>query len=116
MLKNDSTNRIYWKLAKVEELIYSADGKVRAAVVKVANNTNRPVYLRRVIQQLIPIEVQVCSRQITERELSRPDTRVNDNQRPRVDPDVLQLLPGRSIAETKTFAELDFYRYFLAFF
>ena len=68
---------------KVEELIYSADGKVRAVVVKVANNTNRPVYLRRVMQQLIPIEVQACSRQITERELSRPETRVNDNQRPR---------------------------------
>ena len=83
MLKNDSTSRIYWKLAKVEELIYSADGKVRAVVVKVANNTNRPVYLRRVIQQLIPIEVQACSRQIAERELSRPETRVNDNQRPR---------------------------------
>ena len=84
MLKNDSTSRIYWKLAKVEELIYSADGKVRAAVVRVANNTNRPVYLRRVVQQLIPIEVQACSRQVTERELSRPETRVNnDNQRPR---------------------------------
>lgn len=84
MLKNDSTSRIYWKLAKVEELIYGADGKARAVVVKVANNTNRPVYLRRVIQHLIPIEVQACSpRQITERELSRPEARVNDNQRPR---------------------------------
>ena len=48
VLKNDSTSRIYWKLAKVGEVIYSADGKARAAVVKVANNTNRPVYLRRV--------------------------------------------------------------------
>ena len=83
VLKNDSTSRIYWKLAKVEELIYGADGKARAAVVKVANNTNRPVYLRRVIQHLIPIEVQACTRQITQRELSRPETRVNDNQRPR---------------------------------
>ena len=38
VLKNDSTSRIYWKLAKVEELIYSADGnlKARAAIVKVA--------------------------------------------------------------------------------
>ena len=27
VLKNDSTSRIYWKLAKVEELIYGADGK-----------------------------------------------------------------------------------------
>ena len=83
VLKNDSTSPIYWKLAKVEELIYSADGKARDAVVKVVNNSNRPVFLRRVIQHLIPIEVQTCSRQITERELSRPETRVNENQRPR---------------------------------
>ena len=83
VLKNESTSRIYWKLAKVEELIYGADRKARAAVVKVANNTNRPVYLRTVIQHLIPIEVQACSRQITEREISRPEARVNDNQQPR---------------------------------
>ena len=92
MLKNDSTSRIYWKLAKVEELIYSADRRARAAVVKVANNTNRPVYLRRVIQHLIPIEVQACS-QITERELSRPETRVY--QRPRR----IAAVVGRPIAE-----------------
>lgn len=79
MLKNDST-RIYWKLAKVKELIYNADGN---AIVKVANNTSRPVYLPRVIQHLIPIEVQACSRQFTERKQSRAEARVNDNQRPR---------------------------------
>ena len=82
MLKNDST-RIYWKLAKVKELIYNADGKARAAIVKVENNTSRPVYLPRVIQHLIPTEVQACSRQFTEREQSRAEARVNDNQRPR---------------------------------
>ena len=58
LLKNDSTNRIHWKIATVEELIPGADGKVRAAIVKVGNSDKRPSYLRRVIQHLIPIEVK----------------------------------------------------------
>ena len=58
LLKNDSTNRIHWKISKVEELIPGADGKVRAAIVKVGNGDKRPTYLRRVIQHLIPIEVK----------------------------------------------------------
>ena len=82
LLKNDSTNRNNWKLAKAEELICGADGKTRAAVVKVASCTNRPVYLRRVVQHLIPIEVK-CLKEIEGREDSRPVTRVNDSQRPR---------------------------------
>ena len=57
LLKKDSTARCKWKLAKVEELIQGADGKVRAAVVKVASSDKRPVYLRRAVQHLIPIEV-----------------------------------------------------------
>ena len=38
LLKNDSTNRIHWKIARVEELILGADGKVQAAIVKVGNS------------------------------------------------------------------------------
>ena len=82
MLKNDSTNRNYWKLPKVEELLYGAHGKTRAAVVKVASCTNRPVYLRRVVQHLILIEAK-CLKEIAGREDSLPGTRVNDNQGPR---------------------------------
>ena len=58
LLKNDSTNRIHWKIARVEELIPGADGKVCAAIVKVGNKDKRPTYLKRVIQHLIPIEVK----------------------------------------------------------
>ena len=47
LLKNDSTSRAFWKLGKVEELIPGKDGNVRAAVVKVANNSGRPSLLRR---------------------------------------------------------------------
>ena len=58
LLKNDSTNRIHWKIARVEELIPGADGKVRAAIVKVGNSDKRPTYFRRAMQHLIPIEVK----------------------------------------------------------
>ena len=58
LLKNDSTTRCYWKLAKVEELSPGNDGRVRAAVVKTTSKDKRPVYLQRVVQHLIPIEVK----------------------------------------------------------
>lgn len=61
LLKNDSTSRAFWKLAKVEELIPGRDRNVRAAVVKVVNNSGRPSHLRRVVQHLVPIEVKVHS-------------------------------------------------------
>ena len=57
ILKNDSTNRAFWQLGKVEELVQGRDGKVRAAVVRVSREKKQPIHLRRVIQQLIPIEV-----------------------------------------------------------
>lgn len=82
MLKNDSTNRNYWKFAIVEELLCGADGKTRAADVKVASSTNRPVYLRRVVQHLIPVEMKRL-KEIAGREDSLHGTRVNDSQRPR---------------------------------
>ena len=58
ILKNDSTSRCFWKLGKVDDLITRRDGKVRAAVVEVPNSSSRPVFLRRVIQHLIPIEMK----------------------------------------------------------
>ena len=61
-------------------LICGADGKTRAAVVKVASSTNRPVYFRRVVQHLIPIEVK-CLKETAGR--GTRGTRVNDSQRPR---------------------------------
>ena len=60
ILKKDFTPRGFWKLAKVEQLIMESDRRVRAAVVKVARSNNkRPVYLRRVIQHLVPLEVGI---------------------------------------------------------
>ena len=55
-----------WKLANVVELLPGSDGKVRAAIVKVANSDTRPLYLRRVVQHLIPIEVKANNDQETQ--------------------------------------------------
>ena len=79
LLRNDFTNRSFLKIASVEELNHSADGKVRAAVVKVSNKANQPVYLWRVIQLLTPTEVKSCPQH--NHELFPSGTRVNDNQR-----------------------------------
>ena len=61
LLKSDSTTRCYWKLAKVEELIPGIDGRVRVAVFKTTSRDKLPVYLRRVVQHLIPIEVKAIN-------------------------------------------------------
>ena len=74
LLKKDSTARCMWKLAKVQELIPGADGKIRSATVKVSSSDKRPICLRRVVQHLIPIEVN-----------EKEEKRVND-QVPVVDP------------------------------
>ena len=62
ILKNENTSRMYWKLARVENL-QSKDRIVRSVEVKVLSNDNkRTVVLRRPIQHLIPLEVQDTSR------------------------------------------------------
>ena len=59
ILKDDTTKRLFWKLAVVHELLPGRDGKVRAAVVKVgaADEGKRATFLKRSIQHLYPIEV-----------------------------------------------------------
>lgn len=60
ILKDDSIQRAFWKLAKVETLLPERDGIVRAAIVTVQRGTNlsqSTQRLRRPLRQLIPIEV-----------------------------------------------------------
>ena len=66
MVKSDSTKTAFWKLARVEELLVSKDGKVCAARVKVANSERNPIWIRRVIQHLIPLEVTSSNEVSTE--------------------------------------------------
>jgi len=56
ILKDDSVKRVFWKLGRIIELLRSSDGKARAALVNVANESGIPKVLRRSIVQLIPIE------------------------------------------------------------
>ena len=63
IIKNDKTNRNFWKLAMVETLLRGDDNMVRAAVVKVVGGKGDQLQrLRRPIQHLIPIEVRANER------------------------------------------------------
>ena len=57
IIKNDKTNRNFWRLGKVVELISGDDGVVRAAKVRVGNENGRSDVLRWTIQHLVPLEV-----------------------------------------------------------
>ena len=62
VLKNDSTSRMFWKLARVKELIESTDGVIRAAKVCVLNSgKGRVTELRRPIQHLVPLELRLST-------------------------------------------------------
>ena len=56
ILKSDLSNRMFWKLSTVEELLPGRDGFVKAAMVKVANSDKRPRLMRRSVKHLYPIE------------------------------------------------------------
>ena len=57
IVKSDSTNRMYWNLATVEQLLPGKDGMVRAAMFKVSKRERNPILLKRSIKHLFPIEV-----------------------------------------------------------
>lgn len=59
ILKNDTSNRMFWKLAKVEELLPAKDGSIRAAIVKVLNADHNPCLLKRSAKHLFPLEVNI---------------------------------------------------------
>ena len=64
---------MFWKLAKVEELLPSSDGVVRSAKVRVNGEGGKPITLRRPIQYLIPLEVKATAREENVRDTSRTD-------------------------------------------
>ena len=57
VLKNDTSKRIFWRLAIVNELLKGDDNKARAAVVKFMDPRGGHRLLRRSIRHLYPIEV-----------------------------------------------------------
>ena len=62
-LGNDNTRRMFWKLAKIEELLPSSDGVVRSARVRANGEGGKPITLRRPIQHLIPLEVRATTKE-----------------------------------------------------
>ena len=58
ILMNDKSNRSFWQLGKIVELLPGSDGIVRAARVKLGNSDGKSTELRRSIEHLIPLEVR----------------------------------------------------------
>ena len=57
LLKDENVRRVFWKLAKIVELLRGKDNIARAALINVAVDNGPPKILKRSIKQLIPIEV-----------------------------------------------------------
>ena len=81
ILRNDNTRRMFWKLAKVEDLLPSSDGVVRSAKVRVNGEGGKPITLRRPIQHLIPLEVRATTKEENVRDRSREEEDVRDISR-----------------------------------
>jgi len=57
ILKDESIKRLFWKLAKVVQLLEGSNGIPRAALINVANEGGPPRILKRSTRHLIFIEV-----------------------------------------------------------
>ena len=55
-IHEDKTNRLIWRIGTVEELLKTKDGKVRAALVRIINNSGQPIVMKRPLQKQFPIE------------------------------------------------------------
>jgi hypothetical protein len=73
IVRNEKSNRNFWKLAKVEELQSGDDGVVRAATIRICReNSSHSQLLHRSIKHLIPIEVrQLPDDQSKEKKISK---------------------------------------------
>ena len=57
LVRDDLTKRLFWKLAKVEELLTGRDEKIRAAVIRSSTSRGPSQLLRRSLKHLFPIEL-----------------------------------------------------------
>ena len=83
ILRNESTPRMFWKLALVKELLPGRDGIVRAAQVKVVNAERNPRIFTRSVKHLVLLELNASSQAEvpveSEQEVYIPPA-VNDNE------------------------------------
>ena len=54
-MHDENRSRAKWRLARVHELIRSTNGKIRAAVIRIAGESTKPTYIRRPVQKLFPL-------------------------------------------------------------
>ena len=95
ILKNYSTSRAFWKLEKVEELLPGNDGGIRAAIVKLPRINGKSLLLKRVVQHLIPIEVQAES---TDKQVQRHSSIPLQGSQPVINSNLPTGLPHRNTA------------------
>ncbi|CAB4043482.1 Hypothetical predicted protein, partial [Paramuricea clavata] len=55
---DENRSRAKWRLARVHELIRSTDGKIRAAIIRIAGDSKKSTYIRRPVQKLFPLELR----------------------------------------------------------
>ena len=61
-MEKESTARAFWKVAEVIVLLKSSDGVVRSARIRVLSSDGKRVTeLRRPIQHLVPLELNITS-------------------------------------------------------
>ncbi|CAB3993297.1 Hypothetical predicted protein [Paramuricea clavata] len=69
---DENRSRGKWRLARVHELIRSADGKIRAAVIRIEGDSKKPTYIRRPVQKLFSLKLRNEHTQKDEKEDGRP--------------------------------------------
>ena len=75
-MRDDNTKRLFWKLARVVEMLTRQDGIARAALINVSCGSGPPKILKRSTRHLIPIEVDAGSNERSE--ISTSETESTD--------------------------------------
>ena len=87
LIKNDTLPRLSWRKGKVEKLIHSEDGLVRAADIRVyQQKKNKTIIIRRPVQHLVQLELSDVSVDIESNEtesLNQEPAIVTTDHRPR---------------------------------
>ena len=61
VMRDDGSQRGFWRLARVEQLIEGSDGQVWGAAIRVSSKGDkRPAVLRRPVTHLYPLEINCC--------------------------------------------------------
>ncbi len=75
VIHDERLPRGLWRMGKVEELLVGADGSVRCAMIKISSRDRSPIFVKRPLQRLYPLELnsENESRRSVEGQESRTD-------------------------------------------